>query len=150
MKTRKNLYDKLCSYDNIYLAYKKARKGKVKKDSVTEFDKNLEQNIRKLQEELINLTYNPHPLKRFIVRDPKTRTIHASAFRDRVVHHMLVNILEPIFESIFIYDSYASRKDKGAHLAVARFDKFKRKVSQNGRVIRGGGRTTKIKYRVMH
>lgn len=75
------------------------------------------------------------------MRDPKTRTIHASKFRDRVIHHALVNVLEPIFEKIFIYDSYASRKNKGAHVAIKRFDEFKRKVSQNGLVIRGAGET---------
>jgi RNA-directed DNA polymerase len=132
MKTHKKLYDKLCSKENLYLAYRKARKGKSKKASVIEFEDNLEENLNKLQEELLNLTYKPLPLKRFVIRDPKTRTIHASAFRDRIVHHAIINILEPIFEKIFIYDSYASRKDKGAHLAIKRFDYFQRKVTQNG------------------
>ena len=139
MKTHKNLYAKLCSTDNIVLAYEKARKGKAKKQAIIEFDKNTKENLERLQTELIEMTYKPKPLKRFIVRDPKTRTIHASAFRDRIVHHMVVNVLEPIFEKIFIFDSYASRKDKGAHMAVVRFDKFKRKISQNGRAVRGGG-----------
>lgn len=138
MKTHKRLYEKLCSEENLILAYEKAKKGKSKKDSIIEFNKNIDENLNKLQKELIELSYNPNPLRRFIVRDPKTRTIHVSAFKDRIVHHMIVNILEPIFEKIFIYDSYASRKDKGAHAAVARFDNFKRKVSQNGRVVRGG------------
>ena len=87
------------------------------------------------------MKYHPKSLKRFIVRDPKTRTIHASDFRDRIVHHLIVAALELIFEGIFIYDSYASRKNKGVHAAVARFEQFMRKVSQNGRVIRGWGRT---------
>lgn len=137
MKTHKNLYHKLCSIHNLLLAYEKARKGKSKKDPVIEFEKNLDDNLRKLQSELISLTYKPHPLKRFIVRDPKTRTIHSSAFRDRVVHHALINIIGPIFEKIFIHDSYASRLGKGTHPAVARFDYFKRKVSQNGKVVKG-------------
>ena len=140
MKTYKNLYKQLCSTENLYLAYLKARKGKSKKQAVIEFDKNVNENLKQLQKELIELTYEPQPLKRFIVRDPKIRTIHASAFRDRVVHHMLVNILDPIFEKIFIFDSYASRKEKGTHMAIRRFDTFKGKVSQNGRAVRGGGR----------
>jgi len=139
MKTHKNLYKQLCSIENLELAYENAKKGKSKKQAVIEFDKNKEENLIELHKELVNLTYQPRSLKRFIVRDPKTRTIHASAFRDRIVHHMLVNILEPIFEKIFIYDSYASRKDKGTHIAIARFDEFKRKVSQNGTIM-GGGR----------
>ncbi len=139
MKTHKNLYNKLCSLENLNLAYEKARKGKSQKESVIEFDKNVKENLEQLQKELVNLNYQPKPLKRFVVRDPKTRTIHASAFRDRIVHHMIVNILEPIFEKIFIFDSYASRKDKGAHVAITRFDEFKRKVSLNGAAVRGGG-----------
>ena len=145
MKTYKNLYNKLCTTENLNLAYEKARKGKSQKDSVIEFDKNIKENLEQLQKELINFTYQPKPLKKFIVRDPKTRTIHASAFRDRIVHHMLVNILEPIFEKIFIYDSFASRKDKGTHLAIARFDKFKRKVSLNGCAAQGGAQKTQFK-----
>ena len=136
MKTHKSLYAKLCSYDNLISAYKKARRGKSKKLAVIEFDKNTKENLEALQKELIEMTYTPLPLKRFIVRDPKTRTIHASAFRDRIVHHMLVNVLEPILEKIFIFDSYASRKGKGIHSAIKRFDQFKRKVSRSGRLIR--------------
>lgn len=136
MKTHKKLYAKLCLPHNLYLAYQKARKGKSKKDSTKEFDRDLEVNLKKLEEELKTFSYNPRPLKRFIVRDPKTRIIHASAFRDRVVHHALINLLGPIYEKIFIYDSYASRKNKGTHNALLRFNEFQRKVSQNGLVIK--------------
>ncbi|MDI6737195.1 MAG: reverse transcriptase/maturase family protein [Nanoarchaeota archaeon] len=73
----------------------------------------------------------------FILRDPKTRKISVSNFRDRVVHHAICNILEPIFENHFIYDSYANRKGKGNLKAIERFDYFKRKVSCNGRKLRG-------------
>ena len=133
MKTYKNIYDKICSTENLITAFKKARKGKSKKFYVVEFEKNLEQELKNLQKELISKTYKPKPLKRFVIRDPKTRIIHASAFRDRVVHHALVNILEPIFEKIFTYDSFASRKNKGTHLAVERLEKFMRMVSRNGK-----------------
>jgi len=136
MKTYKNLYQKVCSIDNLFLAFRKARRGKSKKFYVIEFEANLTENLLKLQEELISETYSPKPLKRFIIRDPKTRTIHASAFRDRIVHHAIVNILEPIFEKVFICDSFASRKDKGTHKAVARFERFMNKVSRNGRLVK--------------
>ena len=151
MKTYKNLYKKLCSTESLVSAYTKAKRGKAKKQAFIEFDKNAEQNLKQLQEELINMTYNTRSLKRFIVRDPKTRTIHASAFRDRIVHHMLVNILEPIFERIFIYDSYASRRDKGTHLAIERFDAFKRKISRNGRLVRqkSGGSKNQVQGYVL-
>ena len=137
MRTYKNLYRKFCSYNNLFLAYKKARKGKTKKDYVKEFEKNLTENLRQLQRELINKTYKPRPLKRFVIRDPKTRKISKFAFRDRIVHHALVNVLTPIYEKIFIYDSYASRKGKGQHKALERFDYFKRKISRNVKKLSG-------------
>jgi len=78
--------------------------------------------------------YFPRPLQSFILRDPKTRTISVSDFRDRVVHHALVNILQLIFEPRFIYDSYGSSKGKGTLAALKRFDAFLRKVTMNGKL----------------
>ena len=76
-------------------------------------------------------TYKPKSLKKFIIRDPKTRTIHSSAFRDRVVYHALVNILEPIFDPTFIHDSYSCRIGKGVHKSIKRFETFARKEGLN-------------------
>ena len=135
MRTYKYLYEKIYSFDNLFLAYLKARKGKSKKDYVIEFEKDLHNNLLKLQEELKNHSYRPKPLKIFILRDPKTRRISKSHFRDRIVHHALCNIIEPIFEKRFIYDSCANRKNKGSLFAIKRFDLFKRKVSNNGQTI---------------
>jgi len=87
---------------NLILAWKKARKGKTKKDYVLEFEKNLGDNLRALHYELKNQIYKSKPLKTFILRDPKTRKISKSDFRDRIVHHALVRVIEPIFERIFI------------------------------------------------
>ena len=136
MKTYRNLYDNLCSFDNLIKAFKKARKGKTKKWYVKEFESNLENNLLQLKYELETLTYQPRPLKKFIIRDPKTRVIHASHFRNRIIHHALCNIIEPLFDKTFIYDSYANRKKKGAHAGLKRFDFFQRKVSQNGKMVR--------------
>ncbi len=136
MKTYNNLYKKVCSIENLILAFKKARLGKSKRDYVIEFESNLSKNLRQLQLELKDKIYQPRKLKKFIVRDPKTRTIHASIFRDRIVHHAIINILKPIYEKIFIYDSFASRKNKGTHLAVKRFEYFLRKASSNGRKVK--------------
>jgi len=71
-------------------------------------------------------------LKTFILRDPKTRKISKSDFRDRIVHHALVFVIEPIFDKTFIYDSCANRKGKGNLFALERFYKFSKKVSGNG------------------
>ena len=131
MKTYKNLYPKLCSKENIALAFKKAQKRKSRKPYVIEFKNNLNENLEALRLELLSNIYKPRPLKTFIIRDPKTRKIKKSYFKDRIVHHAICNILEPIFEKRFIYDSFANRKGKGNLNAVKRFDKFKLKVSKN-------------------
>ncbi len=144
MRTYNNLYKEICSKENLFIAYKKARKGKSKKKSVLEFEKNLDYELEKLREELLSRTYQPQSLKRFIVRDPKTRIIHASAFRDRIVHHAIINVIGPIFEKIFIFDSFANRIGKGTHSAIKRFDCFKRKVSRNGRLVREGNNANSV------
>ena len=95
----------------------------------------MNKNLIDLHNELKNQAYKPKPLETFVLRDPKTRTISKSDFRDRIVHHAIVNILNPIFEKIFIYDSCANRIGKGNLFALKRFDVFKRKVSRNGKII---------------
>ena len=149
MKTYKNIYNKIYSIKNLKLAYKKAKDGKENRDYVKKFKKNLDPELKKLQEELKSFTYSPRNLNRFIVRDPKNRVIHSSNFRDRVVYHALVNLLEPIFEKVFIHDSYASRKNKGVHKAILRFDKFKRKVSQNGILVKNASDNNLVKGYVL-
>ncbi|MFH1889353.1 MAG: reverse transcriptase domain-containing protein [Nanoarchaeota archaeon] len=131
MKIYKNLYSEVCSIQNLVLAWRKARKGKTKKHYVQKFEKNLGKNIKSLHNNLKCQTYKPRPLKTFILRDPKTRKISKSHFRDRIVHHAIVNILEPIYEKSFIFDNCACRKGKGSLLALNRFRKFQRKVTNN-------------------
>ncbi len=131
MKVYKNLYSQICSIENLQLAFKKARERKTLKDYVIEFESDLKQNLIKLSNELEKFTYSPSPLSTFIVRDPKTRKISASYFRDRVVHHAICNILSPIFEKDFIFDSFANRKGKGTHNAINRFEQFLRKTTLN-------------------
>ncbi len=125
-------YDELCSYDNLLLAFRKARKNKTSRWYVKEFEKNLDRNLMQLESELRATRYKPSPMKTFVIHSHKTRVISASHFRDRIVHHAVCNVIEPIFEKSFIHDSYASRKGKGTHAAIERFDAFKRKASRNG------------------
>ena len=128
MKTYNNLWPYLCSFENIEYAFEKARKHKTLKKYVIDFEENLEENLLELQTELLLYSYKPRPLKTFILRDPKIRKISKSHFRDRIVHHVLINIIGPIFERLFIYDSFANRKTKGTLKAIERFDLFKRKI----------------------
>lgn len=134
MKTYKNLYSEIYSLRSLFIAWKEARKGKTKKDYIINFGKNLSENLSELHFELKNQTYVPQPLKTFILRDPKTRKISKSDFRDRIVHHTLVRVLEPIFEKAFIHDSCANRKGKGNLFALRRFYEFIRKASGNGKI----------------
>ena len=135
MENTSDLYSQVCSYENLFVAYEKARKGKTIKPYVIEFEKELEQNLENLRNELIFHTYKPLPLQTFILRDPKTRKISKSDFRDRIVHHALCTIIEPLFEKGFIFDSYANRIGKGTFKALERFDFFKKKISRNNTIL---------------
>jgi len=127
----RNLYPRIYQINNLILAWRKARKTKTKKPYVIEFEKNTIKNLLELYYELKTQTYSPKPLQTFILRDPKTRKISKSDFRDRIIHHAIVNILEPIFDKSFIYDNCANRKGKGTLFAIKRFELFKRKTTNN-------------------
>lgn len=116
---------------NLTLAWRKARKGKTSNKSIIEFDREIERNLVSLHYELRNKTYKPKPLVNFILYDPKTRVISKSDFRDRVVHHALINVIKHIFEKQFIYDSCANQIGKGTMFALERFRKYQRKVTKN-------------------
>ncbi len=128
---QQSLWQQLCSFDNLVSAHKKARKGKSQKPYVQEFERNLEENLRILQTELMLHAYRPQQLETFIIRDPKTRKIGKSAYRDRVIHHALCNVIEPLFERSFLFSSFANRKGKGPLKAVAYFEDLARKASEN-------------------
>jgi hypothetical protein len=98
------------------------------------FEYRAELNILKLADELADGTYRPSRSIRFVVDKPKLREIVAADFRDRVVHHYLVERLERIYEPIFIHDSYACRTGKGVHAALHRVRDFMRKGTKNGNV----------------
>jgi len=136
MKTYRHLYQTVCSYENLVLAWKKARKGKTLKQYVIDFEKDIKNNLALLRTELLLHAYQPRPLQTFILRDPKTRMISVSDFRDRIIHHAICNIIEPIFDKSFIFDSYANRKGKGTLAAVKRLQVFQRKVSKNKTLVR--------------
>lgn len=126
MKTHKHLFDKIISFENLLLAAQKASQGKRKKRNVMRFNYALEDNLFQIQNELITKTYQPGAYHAFRIFDPKPRLISAADYRDRVVHHALCNVIEPIFNKGFIFDSYANRKDKGTHAGIRRAQKFLR------------------------
>jgi RNA-directed DNA polymerase len=126
-KAYSNLYPDLTSFENLYLAFRKASKGKRGQIPPAEFEFSLEKNLLQLQGELQKQTYQPGPYHSFYIRDPKRRLISAAPFRDRVVHHALCSVIEPLFERTFIGDSYANRRDKGTHRALDRAQGFARR-----------------------
>jgi RNA-directed DNA polymerase len=120
------MYQFLCSWENLLSAYQKASRGKRGHPNVAGFEFHLEDNLLSLQDELISLSYRPGPYHSFYIHEPKRRLISAAPFRDRVVHHALCNLIEPIFERTFIYDSYANRVGKGTHRALDRAQEYAR------------------------
>lgn len=126
MKRHGNFFEKIITFDNLLLASKKAMRGKKAKSSVSAFYFNLENEVINLQQELALGSYRPMEYTQFMIREPKVRKICSSEFRDRVVHHAICNIAEPIFEGRSVYDSYACRAGKGSHVAVVRCQQFAR------------------------
>lgn len=126
MKRYGYLYEKIISFENLLLAFKKAYQGVGRKSYSLEYWGRLEQKLLKLQEELINQTYQPSNYRYFTIYKPKERNIAVADFRDRIVHHAIVNVLEPIYEKVFIYHSYATRKNKGTHKAIKTAQKYLR------------------------
>jgi len=135
MKTYKNLYPKIYDFENLHLAYLKARRCKRYRHDVLRFSANLEDNLIDIQNHLIWKTYRTGRYRFFTVYEPKERLIASLSFRDRVVHHALHNIIEPIFERSMIHDSYACRKEMGVLSGVQRTTRFLRDSTRRwGRV----------------
>jgi len=118
MKRINNLYDQIISIDNILLADQIARMGKAKQPGIILFDKNYDQNIADIYSELATKTYKTSNYHTFKIYEPKERDIYMLPYRDRVVHHAIMNIMEPIFVSTFTTDSYSYIKGKGIHSAA--------------------------------
>lgn len=124
MKRLGRIWPEVISFENLLSAYRKARKGKQSKSSIAEFTLNLESELLSLQQDLIDFSYQPGPYRLFTLFERKKRQIAAAPFRDRVVQHALMNIIEPSIDRRFIFDSYACRQGKGVHAAVNRYQQW--------------------------
>lgn len=120
-------FQQLVSWDNLWFAYRRASKGKRGQANVAAFEYRLEENLGRLQKELQERSYQPGGYVSFTIHEPKKRRISAAPFRDRVVHHALCHLIEPIFERSFIFDNYANRLGKGTHRALDRCQFFARR-----------------------
>jgi retron-type reverse transcriptase len=126
MKRYGDLWDALTSFENLYTAFRKAIRGKRSRPDVAQFIVNAEEELISLQLALRQKTYRPGPYHTFTIYEGKPRLISAARFRDRVAHHALCNMLEPIFDRSFIPDLYSNRQGKGQHQAVRRAQEFAR------------------------
>jgi len=119
MKRINNLYPQICSIENLQLADSIARKGKAKQQGVIKHLQNQDANIKLLHEQLINKTYRTCDYKTFTITDPKVRVIYSLPYYPhRIVHHAVMNVLEPVFMSTFTADTYSCIKGKGVHAAA--------------------------------
>jgi RNA-directed DNA polymerase len=118
MKRIGNLYQQIISYENLELSELKARKGKTRQYGVRLFDKNKDYNLQTLHEILKLKTYKTSNYVTFSVFEPKERLVFKLPyFPDRIAHHAVMNVLEPLFTKWFTNDSYSSIKGKGIHNA---------------------------------
>mgnify|MGYP001089470141 CR=1 FL=1 len=120
MKRIGGLWPRILEFDNLLLAWRRARRGKRNRSAVARFGLDLERNLFQLQEELTSHRYRPGGYRQFEIYDRKARTISAAPFRDRVVHHALMNLVEPTLDSRFIHHCYACRRGRGVHAAAER------------------------------
>jgi len=122
-----DLWPAVVSWPNLVRAAAKARRGKRARDAVLRFDFDLERQLLRLQRDLISGEYRPGPFTTHWIHHPKPRLISAAPYRDRVVHHALMNVLEPILDRRFHPDSYACRVGKGTHAAARRLQRLMRR-----------------------
>lgn len=124
MKRVGNLIKNIFNIDNLYSAWIKARKNKIHQKEVLIFEKELDNNLIGLQMEIISGKLKIGNYNFFTITDPKKRTICAASFKERVLHHAIMNVCNDIFERHLIYDTYATRKGKGTYAALDRLKEF--------------------------
>ncbi len=124
-------YDDIISMEHLLSAWREFAKGKRKQNDVADFEMHLMRNLFALQSDLKNRSYKHGPYKKFSVFDPKPRNIHKAPVRDRIVHHLICQVLIGYFDKNFIFDSYSCRKKKGTLKAINRFRTFLLKASKN-------------------
>lgn len=132
MKIYKNLYPLIISAENLFAAWEVFKSDKRNKPDVAEFEQKVEQHIFQMRRDLRDKTYKHGPYYGFWVHDPKRRRIHKATVRDRVLHHAIFRIINPIFEPTFIPTSFSCRMGKGTHKGVESVRDMLRAESKNG------------------
>lgn len=128
MKRHGGLFEKIVSKENIELAYKKAKKKKTWQDSVKEVERDKDAKLEALRQSLIDGTFTTSKYKVKIIHEPKRREIFILPFYpDRIVQHAVMNVIAPLWDAMFINDSYACRQGKGQHRGSWRCMQFTRR-----------------------
>jgi hypothetical protein len=133
MKRHGDLFNRIVEIDNLHTAYISASRGKHWQNTVMNFEKNIDINLLKIQESLINKTFTTSGYTEKIIHEPKERIIYKLPFSpDRIVQHALMNVVEPIWDNLMINNSYSCRKGKGIHAGSRKTMDYIRKCGGNG------------------
>lgn len=124
MKRKRDLFDGICQWENLRLAFYNAARGKRERAEVRQFGSGLERNLQRLGCDLRAGTIEVGEYLQWIIHDPKRRVITAPSFRVRVLHHAIMNVCEPVFDRWLIPDTFACRCGKGQVAALARAKTF--------------------------
>jgi len=131
MNSYNNLMPSIASIENLRLAYKKTANAKKMTFGYLEFKEYKELNLKTIQEELLNGSYKIGEYRHFTIYEPKPRLVSALNFKDRLVQHALVGIIEPIFEATFLPNTFACRVNLGTHAGVRYIQSELRKPTGN-------------------
>jgi RNA-directed DNA polymerase len=126
-----DLFERVISKENLFAAWREFQKGKTDKLDVLTFAEHFEKHLLQLHTDLVIGKYRHGPYVHFLIHDPKQRNIAKASVRDRVLHHAICRIIMPFFDKAFVFDAYSSRKTKGVHRAIERFQHLAQKLSQN-------------------
>lgn len=126
-----DLYNKIIALENLFSAWTEFKRGKLKKQDIIDLSVILEESIFDLNQRLKDGSYKHSAYKDFYIYDPKLRHIHKAEAIDRLLHQAIFQILQPLYDRQFIFDSYSSRLNKGVHKARDRFHKLAWRLSRN-------------------
>ncbi|OGN03876.1 MAG: hypothetical protein A2831_03100 [Candidatus Yanofskybacteria bacterium RIFCSPHIGHO2_01_FULL_44_17] len=132
MKTYNNIFYKIIELENLFWAWDGFKKDKQNRKDVQIFEWKLEENIFQLHRDLKNKKYKHGPYKSFFIQDPKQRHIHKATVRDRVLHHAIFSVVNPLFEETFIANSFSCRIGKGTHRGIISLNKTLGMIGKTG------------------
>ena len=131
MKIYKDIYNRIISTENLFSAWEAFKDGKGKRRDVLEFESRLEEHIFRLHRDLQSKKYRHGSYSSFYITDPKQRHIHKATVRDRILHHAIFSVINPMFEETFIPTSFSCRIGFGTHKGVSALARMVRVVSRN-------------------